>query len=74
MDKLMKILNDARPDLDFTKEDKLIDEEILDSFDIITIVGEINDVFDININVGDLLPENFNSAKAIWALIQSYLD
>ena len=69
----MKILNDARPDLDFIKENKLIDDEILDSFDIITIVGEINDVFDININVGDLLPENFNSAKAIWDLIQSYL-
>ena len=69
----MKILNDARPDLDFSKENKLIDDEILDSFDIITIVGEINDAFDININVGDLLPENFNSAKAIWDLIQSYL-
>ena len=73
MEELMKILNDARPDLDFIKENKLIDDEILDSFDIITIVGEINDVFDININVGDLLPENFNSAKAIWDLIQSYL-
>lgn len=73
MEKLMKILNDVRPDLDFNKENKLIDDEILDSFDIITIVGEINDAFDININVGDLLPENFNSAKAIWDLIQSYL-
>lgn len=74
MEELMRILNDARPDLDFNKETKLIDDEILDSFDIITIVGEINDVFDININVGDLLPENFNSAKAIWALVQSYLN
>lgn len=74
MDKLMKILSEARPDLDFEKETKLIDNEILDSFDIITIVGEINDVFDININVGDLLPENFNSAKAIWQLVQDYLN
>lgn len=74
MDKLMTILNDARPDLDFTKETKLIDDEILDSFDIITIVGEINEEFDININVADLLPENFNSAKAIWQLIQDYLN
>lgn len=73
MEELMKILNDVRPDLDFSKENKLIDDEILDSFDIITIVGEINDVFDININVGDLLPENFNSAEAINELIQSYL-
>lgn len=74
MDKLMEILQDARPDLDFDKETKLIDDEILDSFDIITIVGEINAEFDININVGDLVPENFNSAKAIWELVQEYLN
>lgn len=73
MEKLMQILTDARPDLDFEKEDKLIDDNILDSFDIITIVGEINEAYDIYINVGDLLPENFNSAKAIYELIQSYV-
>ena len=73
MDKLMDILTDARPDLDFATETKLIDDNILDSFDIITIVGEINAEFDININVGDLLPENFNSAEAIWQLIQTYI-
>ncbi len=74
MEELMKILNDARPDLDFSKEDKLIDDNVLDSFDIITIVGDINSTFDININVGDLVPENFNSADAIWNVIQSYLN
>lgn len=72
MEKLMEILNEARPDLDFENETRLIDDNILDSFDIITIVGEINEAFDIYINVGDLLPENFNSAKAIWSLIESY--
>ena len=72
MEELMRILTETRPDLDFTKETKLIDDNILDSFDIITIVGEINEAFDIFINVGDLLPENFNSAEAIWQLIQSY--
>lgn len=74
MEELMKILNDARPDLDFSKEDKLIDDNVLDSFDIITIVGDINSTFDININVGDLVPENFNSADAIWNVIQTYLN
>lgn len=74
MERLLQILSDARPDLDFTKETKLIDDNILDSFDIITIVGEINQEFDIYINVGDLLPENFNSAEAIWQLIKSYND
>ncbi len=74
MDKLMEILTEARPDLDFEKETRLIDDDILDSFDIITIVGEINDVFDINISVGDLVPENFNSANAIWQVVQKYMN
>ena len=69
MDKLMEILKEARPDVDFEKETRLIDDEILDSFDIISIVSEINDEFDIEINVDDLLAENFNSADAIYELI-----
>ena len=69
MDELMEILEEARPDLDFTVEKALIDDALLDSFDIISIVGEINDNFDIEINANDLLPENFNSAEAIWELI-----
>lgn len=69
MEKLMMILEEARPDVDFEKETALIDDEILDSFDIISIVSEINEEFDIKINVNDLLPENFNSAKDIMELI-----
>ena len=72
MEKLNDILSDVRPDLDFSAETKLIDDGILDSFDIISIVSEINNEFDININVADLLPENFNSAKAIQDLVTSY--
>ena len=71
MDRLMEILSEARPDVDFGSETALIDDEILDSFDIISIVTEVNDVFDVEINVEDLVPENFNSAEAIWELIQS---
>ena len=55
--------------VDFEKEKALIDDELLDSFDIISIVSEINDAFDISINVNDLLPENFNSVEAILTLI-----
>ncbi len=69
MDKLMEILEEARPDIDFKTADTLIDDEILDSFDIISIVSEINEEFGIKINVNDLLPENFNSASAIMELI-----
>ena len=71
MDRLMEILSEARPDVDFGSETALIDDEILDSFDIISIVTEVNDAFDVEINVEDLVPENFNSAEAIWELIQS---
>lgn len=72
MDKLLKILGEVRPDIDFAKENQLIDGEVLDSFDIITIVMEINDVFKIEIDPEDLEAENFNSAEAIWKLIQEY--
>ncbi|MCL2013539.1 MAG: acyl carrier protein [Oscillospiraceae bacterium] len=72
MEKLMEILTDLRPDLDFETEDKLIDDKVFDSFDIITAVSEINDAYDINIKVGDLIPENMNSVSAMWELIQKY--
>ena len=70
MEELMEILKGVKPDVDFDSEDKLIDNDILDSFDIISIVSEVNEEFDVDINVNDLLPENFNSAEAIWNLIQ----
>ncbi len=66
---LMEILEETRPDIDFENETALIDKEMLDSFDIISIVSEINEAFDISINVNDLLPDNFNSVDAILALI-----
>ena len=69
-EELMEILEETRPEIDFETETKLIDDQLLDSFDIISIVSEINDTFDISINVNDLLPENFNSAKALYELIQ----
>ena len=65
----MEILNDLRPDVDFEAAKRLIDDEILDSFDIVSLVGELNDAFDIDINVEDLLPENFNSPAAMIELI-----
>lgn len=69
MEELIRIMSEIRPDLDFTLEDKLIDDDVLDSFDIIQIVSEVNDFFGIELNVNDLLPENFNSAEALYELI-----
>ena len=70
MDKLMRILSELNPDVDFETEDALIDGGLLDSFDIVTLVAEIDDAFGIEIPAEALIPENFNSAKAIFALIQ----
>ena len=68
-EQLMSILEELRPDIDFTKETALIDDGVLDSFDIVSLVGELNDNFGVEINVDDLLPENFNSADAMLELI-----
>ena len=69
MDEILEILNEVRPDVDFLAEERLIDDEVLDSFDIITIVGEFNEEFDIQIDVEDLEPENFNTVAAMKELI-----
>ena len=74
MEKLLEILKSVRDDVDFENEDKLIDNEILDSFDIVSIVGELCDAYDITITVDDMEPENFNSAKAILALVERLVD
>ena len=69
-EELMEILEETRPEIDFETETALIDDQLLDSFDIISIVSEINDAFDISINVNDLVPENFNSVDAMAAMVE----
>ena len=71
MQDLMEILRELRPDVDFERETALIDDGILGSFDITALVNEIMDVFDVEISMADLEPENFNSAEAMWEYIQS---
>ncbi len=71
MDKILEILKDIRPEVDFNEETNLVDGGILDSFDIVSIISELNDAFDINIRVTDLKQENFNSLEAICKLVES---
>lgn len=71
MEQLLKILNETCPGIDFEHETALIDDGILESLDIVTIVAEIVDEFGVELNVDDLLPENFNSVQAMMALIDS---
>lgn len=70
MDKLLEILNDLRPNVDFETEEHLIDNMILDSLAIVSLISEINEVFDVTITAVDIVPANFNSAKALYALIE----
>jgi acyl carrier protein len=70
MEQLMEILKGIRPDVDFENEIALIDDGILDSFDVVSIISELDDTFDVQIRINELDPENFNSAEAIWKLVQ----
>ena len=70
MDTLMEILEDVQPDVDFESCDTLIDDGMLDSFAILSIVSELEDQFEISVSPADIIPENFNSAQAIWAMVQ----
>ena len=57
-------------DVEFEKETKLIDDGILDSFDIVSLVSELNSEFDVEINVMDLEPVNFNTVQAMMELLE----
>ena len=70
MDELLEILKEAKPDVDFSREKKLIDNEVFDSFDVVQLVMKLNDAFDIEIGAEDIVPENFNSAESLWAMIE----
>lgn len=70
MEKLLELLKSIRLDVDFENETELIDEGFLDSFDVVSIISEIEDVFGVQIRITELEPENFNSVQNIWKLIQ----
>lgn len=70
MEKLLQILKTIRPDVDFKNEKALIDDGILDSFDVVSIISELDDEFNVQIKINELDPDNFNSIESIWNLIQ----
>ena len=71
-EELLRILTETCPGVDFERETALIDDGIIDSLDIVTIVSEIMDAFDVEISVEDLQPENFNCVEAILDLIEAH--
>ncbi|HHZ06155.1 MAG TPA: acyl carrier protein [Clostridiales bacterium] len=70
MEELLEILEELKPGVDFKNNQHLIDDGVLESLEIISLASEINDEFDVELSVADIMPENFNSVDAIWALIQ----
>lgn len=69
MKELLAILNRVKAGVDYEKETRLVSDGLLDSLDVMTIVTEICDAFDVDILPTDIVPENFESAQAIWELI-----
>ena len=71
MEQLLKVLSEVCPNIDCTKETALVDDGLIDSFEMVALVSELMEAFDVELDVDDLLPENFNSAEAMWKLIRS---
>lgn len=70
MDRLIEILEEVIPGVDVENTDRLVDDNILDSFAIISLVAELEEEYDITVSPAELVPENFNSAKALWKMVQ----
>ena len=70
MEQLLNILKELHEEIDFEHTEGLVDDGILDSLDIVTLVTEIDASFDVRIPPEEIVPENFNSAAALWTLIQ----
>ena len=74
MEKLLDILQQIRSDIDFHNETTLVDDGVLDSFDIVSIVSELTMEYDIDISIDDMTAENFNSAEAMYEMILRIQD
>ena len=70
MEELLEILKDVRDDIDFENTSDLVSSKILTSFDIIQLISTLDDEYDVSIPASEIVPENFESIEAIYALIQ----
>ena len=70
MDELMEILEDICPEVDFEKEQALVDDQILSSFEILSIISEISETYGITLTPAEIIPDNFNSADRLWNMIE----
>ena len=70
MEELIRILEEIQPDADYENCTTLIDDEILSSLDVMSIVAELEDEYDIRSLPVEIVPANFNSAEAMWQMVQ----
>lgn len=70
MEELLNILQDLHPEIDVETHSALVDDGVLNSFDIISIIAQIDEVFDVAVPAEEIVPENFNSAKSLYAMVQ----
>ena len=70
MEKIIEILKDIDDSIEWEKEQGLIDRRLFDSFGVISLVSELEDSFLVEIEAGEMVPENFNSVEAICEMIQ----
>ena len=74
MDDILDILSNLHPEINVATHTALVDDGVLDSFDIVSIIAEVRERFDVTITAGSILPEHFNSAQALYALVEELLD
>ena len=71
---IQEMLQELHEEVDFDKETRLVDDKILDSFDLVTLVAELGEEFDVEITAKDFIEENFNSLDALTKMIARLLD
>ena len=73
-DKLLAVLAEIRPEHDFTASNNFIEDGLLDSFDIVTLVVAFEETFDISIDGEDVTPENFKNLETLEEFLRRYVD
>jgi len=74
MERIIELLTEIKEDIDYENEKHLIDDELLDSFDILQIISALDDEFDVSIPAAMIIPDNFNSVEALWEMVQELMD
>lgn len=74
MERIIELLQEIKEDIDYANEEHLIDDELLDSFDILQLISALDDEFDVAIPASMIVPQNFNSVEALWNMVQELMD